>query len=182
MSLLKTAGFKKSKTGLKKVIELMKYNKTKISEEFYNELINICIDNKFPITLHEIMSNFLQEGSLSRDVFIKYVLYLDSFKEYSQEVRELCLNIQDTLKFELDFSIIEPFIIKQISIGKRKDISETLKKFKTNLQKNLNLEKFKAMSEEEWSNYLEETIYHANYKTCLYMICSINKEQLKKEV
>jgi len=100
----------------------------------------------------------------------------------SKEIRETCLNIQNTLKIPLDFSIIEPFIIKQISSGRKRDISEMLKNFRANLEKNKDLEEFKNMTQEEWTSYLEENIYQSNYKTCLYMICSHNKTEMKKEV
>ncbi len=160
----------------------MKSHKFLITDEFFTEIINICIENKFPITLYEIMTKFIEEGKLSKPVFIKYVLYLDTFKEFSKEIRETCLNIQNTLKIPLDFSIIEPFIIKQISSGRKRDISEMLKNFRANLEKNKDLEEFKNMTQEEWTSYVEENIYQSNYKTCLYMICSHNKTEMKKEV
>ena len=160
----------------------MKLHNYVIPFEMYDQIIDICINNNFPITLHEIMSDFIKEGKLPKQSFIKYSLYIDSFREYSKEIREISLNIQDYLKISLDYSLIEPFIVKQISINKKKDFMDLIIKFKQNISKNFILPEMSNLKEEEKNNYLEETIYYSNYKTCLYLLCSVNSREFKKEV
>ena len=160
----------------------MKIHNYLIPAEIYKEVINICINNNFPITLHEIMINFIKQGKLPKDCFIMFSLYIDSFKEYTKEIREINLNVQEYLKIPLDYSIIEPFMVKLISINKKKDAIELLTNFKSNISKNFNLNEMSNLKEDEKTSYLEDTIYKANYKTCLYLLSSINKIQFKKEV
>ena len=130
MSLLITAEITKSKTALKKIIELMNFHNYKFTPEIYDFIIDSCITNSFPITLHEIMTKFIKEGKLPKESFIKYIIYIDNFREYCKEIRDITVNIQDYLKIPLDFSIIEPIVIRLITLGKKKDLSDFLNKFR----------------------------------------------------
>jgi hypothetical protein len=138
-SLLETLVLYPKKKHFKKVLAYLKEFEKKeiLNDELINLIVQIGIDQKYPVLLGTNMKYFMQNGyHIPLPVFQKFLMFMENCKGFEEDAKRFVFLTAETEDLDFSYSLVRPIFLRLMKQKTGNEILKTFEQFRKNIHLN----------------------------------------------